>query len=95
MDVLALPFRREAQPDVAGADLAGDLLDLAQMLAFSSPSRAAVSSGAPESSNCPPGSSVMLALPRLSAMMLLPSVTGSQPKRVMPSSMARMPSGPS
>jgi hypothetical protein len=38
---------------------------------------------------------VTLALSRFSAIVLLPSVTGSQPKRVMPSSMARMPSGPS
>ena len=39
--------------------------------------------------------SVMLALARCRAIGLLPSTTGSQPKRVMPSSMARMPSGPS
>ena len=62
---------------------------------FSAAASCSVSSGAPDSSNCPPGSSVMLALPRNSAIGLLPSITGSQPKRVRPSSMARMPSGPS
>ena len=62
---------------------------------FSAAVSCSVSSGAPDSSNWPPGSSVTLALSRFSAIVLLPSVTGSQPKRVMPSSMARMPSGPS
>ena len=95
MHVLAPPLRREAEPDEGRADLARDLVDLVDVLWFSAAVSCSVSSGAPDSSNWPPGSSVTLALSRLSAIVLLPSMTGSQPKRVMPSSMARMPSGPS
>ncbi len=44
-----------------------------------------VSSGAPDSSNCPPGSSVTLQVSLLSAITLPFSATGFQPNRVRPS----------
>ena len=56
-----------------------------------------VSTGAPDSSNWPPGSSEIAPPPVTSArpMMLSPSMIGSQPSRCcMPSSSARMPRGP-
>ena len=52
-------------------------------------------SGAPDSSTCPPGSSVTLQDSWVSAMVLPFSVTGFQPKRVRPLSSAPMPEGPS
>ena len=56
-----------------------------------------VSTGAPDSSNWPPGSSEIAPPPVTSAspMMFSPSMIGSQPSRCcMPSSSARMPRGP-
>ena len=47
------------------------------------------SSGAPDSSNCPPGSSVIEHRPFSSAIGLPFSSTGFQPKRVSPSIIAR------
>jgi hypothetical protein len=49
-----------------------------------------VSTGAPESSNWPPGSSVTLHLSRVSAIGLPASSTGVQPNFTSPSSSARM-----
>ena len=56
-----------------------------------------VSTGAPDSSNWPPGSSEMAPPPVTSnmPMMLSPSMIGSQPSRCcMPSSSARIERGP-
>ncbi len=54
-----------------------------------------VSSGAPESSNCPPGSSETDAPLRRQPMGTPSSLTSSQPKRVKPSSIARTLGPPS
>ena len=54
-----------------------------------------VRTGAPESSNCPPGSSVIAPSSWVSAMTRPSSSTPVQPKRCSPFRSAPMPSGPS